>query len=266
MAYREDPHLEFFQILDNKDLEVLVRLFLKDWNNDLKYKLPYQNYFKKNEKVNHKKYWKYIAEEYQLYGGNSFANFLRGEGVPYKEILTDVIDKLDIKPKEYSVEEMEKALIATTIEKSIEKMSKEEKKEFIKSLNLKTTDLSTPAMITALQIAIKQGGFTPYKLAVIVANSIAKKFLRQGLSFAANQTLTKSLSIFAGPIGWAINGLWTAIEIAGPAYRITIPATIYIASLKQSKAKENLFTQFTCPNCNRIITTHKCEYCGEKIA
>jgi len=54
MAYREDPHLEFFQILDNEDLEVLVRLFLKDWNNDLKNKLPYQNYFEKNEKVNHK--------------------------------------------------------------------------------------------------------------------------------------------------------------------------------------------------------------------
>jgi uncharacterized protein YaaW (UPF0174 family) len=34
-------------------------------------------------------------------------------------------------------------------------------------------------------------------------------------------------------IGWVITGLWTAIDIAGAAYRITIPAVIHVAALRQ---------------------------------
>lgn len=36
-----------------------------------------------------------------------------------------------------------------------------------------------------------------------------------------------------GPIGWAITGLWTAISLAGPAYRITIPCVCHVAYLRQ---------------------------------
>ena len=41
------------------------------------------------------------------------------------------------------------------------------------------------------------------------------------------------MSILTGPIGWVITGLWTAIDIAGPAYRVTIPAVIEIVVLRQ---------------------------------
>ncbi len=123
--------------------------------------------------------------------------------------------------------------------------------------------------MAALQLAIRQGGFVSYQIAVIVANSVSKMILGRGLSLFMNATLTKYISIFAGPIGWVITGLWTAIDLAGPAYRVTIPATIYIASLRQSKLKENLFTTFTCPNCNNSFSNDglatKCPYCGTNI-
>ena len=50
---------------------------------------------------------------------------------------------------------------------------------------------------------------------------------------AGNAALTRLMSILTGPIGWAITGLWTAIDIAGTAYRVTIPAVIQVAALRQ---------------------------------
>ena len=40
------------------------------------------------------------------------------------------------------------------------------------------------------------------------------------------------MSILIGPIGWAITSIWTIIDIAGPAYRVTIPACIQIAYMR----------------------------------
>ncbi len=134
-------------------------------------------------------------------------------------------------------------------------------------MDLKTTNFTKKAVIGAMQIAIKNSGFFAYKMSVIVANSVAKNIIGRGLSFAANQTLTKSIYIFAGPIGWIISSGWFLIDIAGPAYRITIPATIYIASLRQAKLKKTFFEKKVCPNCQKSIPpdANFCFYCGEKL-
>ena len=99
-------------------------------------------------------------------------------------------------------------------------------------MNIPHQGFGKQAMIAAIQIAIKKGGFAAYKLAVIVANAVCRTLLGRSLSFAANATLTRWLSVFAGPIGWAITTIWTAIDIAGPAYRVTIPAVIQIAYMR----------------------------------
>lgn len=86
--------------------------------------------------------------------------------------------------------------------------------------------------MAAVQSAIKLGGFASYKVAVIVANAVARALLGRGLSFAANAALTRWIGVFAGPIGWAVTIAWTALDIAGPAYRVTIPAVIQIAYMR----------------------------------
>ena len=40
-------------------------------------------------------------------------------------------------------------------------------------------------------------------------------------------------------IGWIITGIWTAIDIAGPAYRITIPAVLQVAMLRKNQKMKN---------------------------
>ncbi|GAA8497869.1 hypothetical protein HpNP94_05280 [Helicobacter pylori] len=44
--------------------------------------------------------------------------------------------------------------------------------------------------------------------------------------------LKKTLGILAGPIGWVITGALVSINLAGPAYRVTVPACVLIATLR----------------------------------
>lgn len=100
-------------------------------------------------------------------------------------------------------------------------------------MGLNTTNFTAEGITLALQIAIRQSGFMAYKIALIVANAIAKAILGRGLSLAANAGIARTIGIFAGPIGWLITGLWVAVDIAGPAYRVTIPTVIQVAFLRQ---------------------------------
>ncbi|HEY5122933.1 MAG TPA: GTPase, partial [Ignavibacteria bacterium] len=91
---------------------------------------------------------------------------------------------------------------------------------------------SKQAFMSSLQIAIRIGGFKSYQLAMIVANGLVKQIMGRGLALAANAGLARAISVFAGPIGWAISAIWALFDIAGPAYRVIIPAVIYIAYLR----------------------------------
>ncbi|GAA7149230.1 hypothetical protein HpBGD46_03000 [Helicobacter pylori] len=44
--------------------------------------------------------------------------------------------------------------------------------------------------------------------------------------------LKKTLGILAGPIGWVITGALASINLAWPAYRVTVPACVLIATLR----------------------------------
>ncbi|GAA8470039.1 hypothetical protein HpNP8_01220 [Helicobacter pylori] len=50
--------------------------------------------------------------------------------------------------------------------------------------------------------------------------------------------LKKTLGILAGPIGWVITGALVSINLAGPAYRVTVPACVLIATLRLKLEQE----------------------------
>ncbi len=50
--------------------------------------------------------------------------------------------------------------------------------------------------------------------------------------------LKKTLGILAGPIGWVITGALVSINLAWPAYRVTIPACVLIATLRLKQKAE----------------------------
>ena len=213
------------------DLLPLVEYMLKKLSNGIDTDERYKSDPKKPTS-----YADLIADEIRLFGGNTFANLARGGvGVPYKEVVCDVADKMKVSyNKASTVERIELLIVQKIFEDSIEKMTEEDRQKLIKDLGIRGIPVGSSATMI-MQAIIKMGGFKSYQIAVIVANSIAKFILGRGLSFAANASLTKIMSIFAGPIGWVISSLWTSIDIAGPSYKTTIPCVIHVAMLRQKQ-------------------------------
>ncbi len=227
--------MEFLNHLSSNDLKDLFDALVYDedgtlrMNEELTNSTEYKRYGH-----DYAKYPERIAEELQCYGGNSFANFFRDEGVLYKEILCDACDKLKVNyNKKSDTTLIEENMLSSILQKSLEKMSDEEIRELCDELGVKNTNkLGKQALSTAALTLFRMGGFKSYQLALIVANAVIKAIFQRGLSLGANAALTRGLSILTGPVGWIITGVWTAIGIAGPAYRVTIPACILVTTLR----------------------------------
>ena len=241
MAYRKDEDLEFLQHCSDKDLSPLVEILTKrsDGDEGLTEELTMHERYKEHE-PSHQKYWDLIAAEIQCFGANTFATIGRGgKGVRYREILIDVCKRLKVKCDfDYSVYEIERALIVQFMEDAIERMTPEELADAIRELELETPDLSKQAAIAAIQAAARSGGFFTYRLSLIVANAVAKKVLGHGLTLAANVGLVRGVSVLTGPIGFMLTTVWSLVEIAGPAFRKTRPAVIFVAMLRQHHERE----------------------------
>ena len=235
MAYREDEDLAFLAKCDDEELDALVAILTTDKNGEVRYTESLTN--KDNYKAFHPKhsqYWREIAEEIQTYGANSLASMFRGgKGVTYDKVLTDVCKKMKVNhPKNAPVETMERNLLMKLFEDSVERMSVDELKKLTEELNIKTKDFTAHAITVAIQTLIRTNGILYYQFALIIANSVAKAIIGRGLTFAGNTALVRSISAFSGPIGWALTAAWTITDIAGPAYRVTIPAVVQVACLR----------------------------------
>lgn len=242
MAYRYDNDLVFLGALKSEDLSDLVYCLThgKDgeerFTEELTQHSKYKRYY-----PDHAMYWEEIAAEIQCFGANTFATLLRGgKGVEYKEVLTDVCGKMKVSyNKNSSVEKIEQNLLLKILEDAIEKMSPEELKELALSTGVKNTSgITKEAMVGVFQAAFRAGGFKSYQLTVIIVNAVAKALLGRGLTLGVNATLARTMAVLTGPIGWAMTGLWTAVDVAGTAYRVTIPAVIQVSVLRQKYTYE----------------------------
>lgn len=191
------------------------------------------------------KYPTRIAEELQRYGGNTFINFFRNEGVLYKEILCDACDHLKVSYNEKSNTSLiEQNMLSKLLKDSLEKMSGREIKELCNELGMpnidKTIAENKQVLIASVLTLFKAGGSHSYALAVAVADAMVRQTLGHGLSSVVGKVaLKKTLGILAGPIGWVITGALVSINLAGLAYRVTVPACVLVATLrKKLKAQE----------------------------
>ena len=243
----------------NEDLAPLVGYILKAATEELTKSDLYKRF-----SPNHKEYVEVIEREIRKFGGNTIVNLFFETGPKYLEIVGDVAGKLGANfNKNSTIDEIEAAILMRVMNQAWEKMTPEEKRDFMKEMGLESSlgNLPTSFPMIALQAAIRASGFAAYRLTLIVANALAKAILGRGLTFAANRTLARAISVFAGPIGWVITGIWTAVDLAGPAYRVTIPCVVHIAMLRRQ------FSLKTCKECSTPYTAEVkfCPNCGAKI-
>lgn len=247
------------EIADNDDLQTLVEYIETKFSEDL----TSHDAYKKHE-PEHSKYADLIAREIRDMGGNSFANVWRGEGPTYHEIVCDVADKLKAPyNKDKSIEDIENSILETILTTAIDGMSEEDKEALLTEMGGRAGH-NKGGIATAAFIGIfRAGGFYSYQLTLIVANQIARLILGRGLMLATNAGLMRVAGVLAGPVGWAITGIWTAVDIAGPAYKVTIPCVIHVAMLRKK------LNALNCKDCGAILpdTTIKfCPECGTAIA
>jgi len=180
-----------------------------------------------------------IANEIREMGGNTFANIFRGEGVSYREVVRDVADKAKASySQSWSVAKIEQAIIEKFFTDGWNNISDAERAEIITELAPNTKPGEIPVMTA--QALFKLGGFTSYKMTLIVVNAVSKALFGRGLTLVANAGLAKTLGILTGPIGWAITGVWTLVDIAGPSYKTTTFCVIYVSAIRQRLIAEGL--------------------------
>lgn len=199
-----------------------------------------------------------IAEELQRFGGNSLVNLFRGgAGAPYRDILIDVANHVKAEVGRMSTcVEIELSVLEAVLEQSLSKMSEQEKADLFKEFGSNYAPGSGPAVAAALMAAAKLSGFGIYKFTAVVANAVARATLGRGLAFGATAGLMRGISIFTGPIGWAITAIWTIFDLGSPAYRVTVPCVIQIAYMRQKAMYRG------CPSCGAPSDPGK-KFCGE---
>lgn len=211
----------------------------------------------------HTQYADLIAEEIRDMGGNTFANCYRGYGPAYHEIVCDVAKKIGAPFNEKrDIETIENAILEKILEQALEEMTEQEKQEMLEAIGEKASFNKGSISSAALLTLFRAGGFKSYQLLMIIANAIAKAILGRGLTLAGNALLVRVASVATGPLGWAVTGIWAAADIAGPAYRVTIPCVVHIAMLRKK------YNSAICPKCDAYIpdTTAKfCTECGNKL-
>ena len=242
LSYRDDPGLEFLRFCSHGDLKDLADILTTEKGSERgSAQLRSDRRYRQN--INDlTKAWKMVAAELQRFGADSVVSVFRlGEGVVYREILGDVCDHLKVKcRKGEDLPRIESRVLLKVLEASLEKMTEEERAAFVKSAADLFTDgkfnpanATAAAILAALQAGIAMGGFAAFQIAAIAANAVSNFVLGRGLAFAANAGLMRILGLVAGPIGWVISGILSVPMISGAAYRVTVPAVIYVAYLRQ---------------------------------
>ena len=125
--YREDDHLKFLAESGGEDLKILASVLMYDLDGDAQWTGALKDTLIKNadlyetEEELYKNHWRAIAAELQLFGGDSAVNLVRRKGVPYKEILYDVADKIgvDFHMESSSIDKIEKQVLLALFKKKI---------------------------------------------------------------------------------------------------------------------------------------------------
>lgn len=165
-----------------------------------------------------------LVRELQHFGGNTFVNLFRRNGVSYSEIVDDVANHLKIKfPPSISVEEKEILIINGVFTSSCQKMTDDERSKILRDTGI------TAAVSMDIPI---------WQRAALVANGLAQTTAGKMLPLIAGLGIGRVLGILTGPVGMAITGLYTAYDISNPAFRVTLPCVVQIAWIRLRNSRQ----------------------------
>ncbi|MET5963514.1 hypothetical protein WIA93_21950 [Citrobacter amalonaticus] len=165
-----------------------------------------------------------LVRELQHFGGNTFVNLFRRNGVSYSEIVDDVASHLKMKVQAAaSVEEKEALIIDCVFTSSWKKMSDDERRQILRGMGISAS--------VSLDIPV-------WQKAALVANGLAQTTAGKVLPLIAGLGIWRVLGVLTGPVGLAITGLYTAYDISNPAFRVTLPCVVQIAWIRLKNSRQ----------------------------
>lgn len=230
--YIEDKDLEFLAECSNEDLKVLADLLVYDKDDAPRYSetLSKTRSYREGYPDKLEAAWKDIAHEFQLYGGDSVVNFVRGNGIPYRNILMDVCDKKKVNyNKKSATEKIEKCFIQKIFEDVINEMDDEQLKEVLKDLQLDSGKYDSIRAVKEILLTTCMSPAFVGKLMTLIASTIVPRF---AVKTIAMMGLSQIGALFVPAINLLMAG-WLAKDLmTGPAYRVTIPGVVFIIYMR----------------------------------
>lgn len=236
-----DSNLKFMEKVSGEELEIFVDVLIKKGGitETLTKSKEYKTYQK-----DYKLYLETIMDEYQKFGTNTVANMF-GKPKSYKEILCDVSKKMNVKfDEDFSTSTIETLLLERILLDIWETLPAEEKAALRKEMKEKYGDIPRGDVPILIEV-FRADGVDAYKILLMIEDALAIKTLGRGIKSAAKFALVRLFSSFlGGPISLVLNTYFAITDIAGPAYRVTIPCTLLIAAMrKKVDIKEKLNVQ-----------------------
>ena len=205
---------------------------------------------------------KIIFFELKLYGGNTIVNFFRDDGVPYSEIVFDVVKSLSSFFKKFKISEMKEDVQACEkyilqkmeIDADLKDMIKVIKEKTFSDIGIETGKTITQKVFINKSVksaALKAAGkFASNEMVIkqsIATLPITKRVITniaRRVSSSATQKITLQITKkIMLKVTMALNVIfaaWTVIDIAGPALRKTLPSVVYIALLRKLYEAEQM--------------------------
>ena len=181
-----------------------------------------------------------LVRELQHFGGNTFVNLFRRNGVSYSEIVADVASHLKMKvPADASVEEIEALIIDCVFTSSWKKMSDDERRQILRGMGISAS--------VSLDIPV-------WQKAALVANGLAQTTAGKVLPLIAGLSIGRVLGVLTGPVGLAITGLYTAYDISNPAFRVTLPCVVQIAWIRLKYSRQFRLATQSSPSTMPALT------------
>lgn len=226
--YLDDEDLSFLHHCSEEHLETFTRILTHGENG----KPRLSSTLLRNETFQamaghperYRRNWQLIAGELQHFGGDSIANTLRRHGKFYRQILLDVCKRLKIKvDKQMSTPEVEQHLLERFLEHCWRKMDEQQKASFFCAVECRLKDQHELLAYLVQTNKLAQGvsHLLETQLPKILRTHAAVSVIGHGLIRGAG---------LGGPLGAAVNSVKA---VSGSAYRVTIPAVLHIACLRQ---------------------------------
>ncbi len=229
-----DSNLEFLNECSNEQLKTLVDIlvFDKDGKKRVTESLSSTKAFAECYPNNLKPLIPEIINEFQLYGGNSIMNKLRGHGVEYREILEDVCNRLKVNfNKSTPTELLEGELLKKVAISVVDEMTDEQIKDF--DANLDKEQLQKAIYIGGV------GGPVVMAIAAVAISQFGVQVGKKGALMVFGRLLAPRVAAFTVPVLNIAAAVSTLFDVASPAFRVTIPFTITLAFLRRQIEAED---------------------------